>query len=61
MKRPEETVSTEDLKRKVGEIVEEAKQDLSQSGAKIAIGSALSFAATTAAGYFLGKRKKSQK
>lgn len=57
MKKPEETVTIEDLKNKVGEVIDELKTDFNQSGSKIAIGSAVSFAATTAASYFLGKRK----
>lgn len=57
MEKPKQTVSINDIKRKIDEVVEETKEDLTQPAGKVAAKSALAVFAITALSYWAGKRR----
>lgn len=56
MEKPEQTVSAEDLKKKIDDIIIETKTDLKESGSKFAIGSAVVGFGVSVLSYLIGRR-----
>lgn len=61
MEKPKQTVSAEDLKKKIDGIIDETKSDLKESGGRLAVSSAVSFVAVSALSYLVGKRRGRRK
>lgn len=61
MERPQQTVSAEDLKKKIDDIIDETKTDLKESGSKFAIGSAVAGVAVSVLSYLVGRRRGSKR
>jgi hypothetical protein len=59
--KPRETVTKADIKRKLDEVIEEAKRDLKGQSSKIAAGSVASALLLSAISYFVGKRRGKSK
>lgn len=61
MEKPKQTVSAEDLKKKIDDIIDETKTDLKESGTKFALGSAVVGVAVSVLSYMVGKRRGKRK
>lgn len=57
MEKPEQTVSAEDLKKKIDDIIDETKIDLKESTSKFAVGSAVAGVAVSVLSYLVGRRR----